>query len=161
MASGRRIYWDSCCFISFLNGDPARVGVLGDLVRTAAGKGAQNLLTSALSQVEVAYVASEKLTRQLDPSEEKRIDDMWGDRDALSVVEIHDGITRRARELMRNAMQQNVPLKPPDAIHMATAEYVRADELHTYDQRMQQAGVTLVAFPVVNPRIDQGPLFRT
>ena len=53
--------------------------------------------------------------------------------DPIDTVELYDQIAGEARTLIRYAVQQGWSLKPPDAIHLATATRMQATELFTYD----------------------------
>lgn len=132
------LYWDANAFLSYINGDAGRLPTLDALLdRAAAGDAA--IYTSALSQVEVAFATTERLQRALDPQTEQRIDQLWADPKAITVVEYHIYIGREARSLIRNAMTEHRRLTPMDAIHLATALWLRQTgipvaEFHTYDR---------------------------
>ena len=132
------LYWDANNFLSYINGVPERLPVLdGLLYRATAGDAV--IYTSALSQVEVAFAATERLQRALDPQTEQRIDQLWADPKTITVVDYHIHIGREARSLMRNAMTERWRLSPMDAIHLATALWLRQTgipvaEFHTYDR---------------------------
>lgn len=49
-----RIYWDACVFLAYINGDDGRADVIQQLLDEAA-EGAFELVTSTVSQVEVAF----------------------------------------------------------------------------------------------------------
>jgi len=55
----RPVYWDACVLLSYINEVTERVSVIDELLRQSRA-GEVRLLTSALSQVEVAFAASEK-----------------------------------------------------------------------------------------------------
>lgn len=134
MASDRpRLYWDSCCFISYLNGDATR-SELRTLMADAQAGGVL-IVTSAISVAEVAYVAPESPGRPLDPDVERRIEDMWRWRQAIRLVEVQAGLAARARALLRHALTNGWERNPRDAIHLASARQVSASTVHTYDQR--------------------------
>ena len=50
------------------------------------------MYTSAISKVEVAFSVEEQKRKALDAETEERIENLWGDPDALVTVEFHDGI---------------------------------------------------------------------
>jgi hypothetical protein len=62
---------------------------------------------------------------------ERKIDALWNDDSVINLIELHDGIALHARELMRRALTQNWSLKPADAIHLASAQWLRVTEIHT------------------------------
>ena len=154
----RIFYWDSCVFLSYVNGYPDRTPVL-DVLLDESSKGSIKLHTSTLAQVEVAFSASEQKRKALDPLEEQRIDSLWADPEVLVSVEFHDGIGRVARGLMRNAIERGWSLRPLDAIHLATAQWLcdaglNVEEFHTYDDRLPKYAAML-AFPILEPRVAQ------
>lgn len=73
-ASRPLVYWDACCFLSYLSGDPSR-SVLRTLMEDAKAGGIL-LVTSAISIAEVAYLAPEGLGRPLDQAIEAKIESM-------------------------------------------------------------------------------------
>lgn len=145
-----RIYWDTNCFLSWLNGEPERVPVLEALLDLAE-RGERSLVTSTLTLVEVVYLASERPGAPLDESGEHAIDALF-ERAMITFVELHEGVARQARRLMRDAIGQGWSLRHADAIHLATALDARAEEVHTYEAQNRRARWTgLVGIPVATP----------
>ena len=127
------VYWDACCFLSYLSGDPSR-SVLRTLMEDARAGGIL-LVTSAISIAEVAYLAPEGLSRPLDRTIEEKIERMWGWVQAIRIVETHAGIGRRARDLLRHALAHSWERNARDAIHLASAQLAGATTVHTYYQK--------------------------
>src|SRR4051812_33498426 len=50
-----KMYWDSCAFISRLQGDPARIGVL-EYWTDEAAEGRAQIITSTMAIAEVAFL---------------------------------------------------------------------------------------------------------
>lgn len=152
-----RIYWDSCVLLSYINAIPARLPTIEELLRLSRA-GEVELISSVLSQVEVAFAASEKRGQALDPEVEEQIIELWAPGSPITPVEFFELIADRARGLMRQAITQGWgSLKPADAIHLATAQQLEVDEFHTYDGDLHKwdghAG-----FPVRGPQTVQGQL---
>lgn len=152
------IYWDANLFLSYINEHPDRMPVLEVLLADSAGGNTQ-IYTSTLTTVEVAFAASEQQRRALDPIQEQRIDALWNDPDVVGIVEYHHAIGRQARDLLRAAMIQQPSLKPLDAIHLATAQWLSTvgfpiTEFHTYDRRLQ-AYQSIVGFSICEPQVAQ------
>jgi predicted nucleic acid-binding protein len=137
MANGNLFYWDANVFIHYLNGDLERLPTLDAILDAVSKSKKDKIVTSIFSKVEVAWVASEKNHRSLRQDEESKIDALWNDSSIIELVDFNDEIAHMARDLLRRAMAKNWDgLKPNDAIHLATAEWVGAVEMHTYDTRL-------------------------
>ena len=119
-----------------------------------SANGLIKLYTSELSRVEVAFGASEQRKQALDEKTESLIDGLWADPEVVTLVEHHIGISVAARSLMRSAIARGWRLKPFDAIHLATAQWlsktsVPIDEFHTYDSLVRFEALT--GFRIVEP----------
>lgn len=152
------IYWDSACFLSYVNRDEERMTVLNTLIE-ASGRGEIHLYTSAISQTEVAYGASEQQRRELDPTIESLIDSLWANQESVTIVGYNSVIGRIARRMIRQAIPMGWSLKPIDAIHLATAQWMRsaqinAEEFHTYDRSLFKYA-DICGFPILEPYIEQ------
>ena len=147
----RYVYWDADCWLSYLNAVPERLPILDSLLAdSSSDSGAVRIVTSAISQVEVAFGAAEQAGQALDPSVEQRIDSLWADRSAVLLIEYHEAIGVEARQLIRLSVGRGWSLKPMDAIHLATARWFRVSEFHTYETRLRRYGDDL-GFPIVQP----------
>lgn len=153
-----RIYWDAPVWLSYINGEPARLPVLDALLADSSSpKGNIEIYTSEISEVEVAFAKSEQDKKALDPEIEKQMDELWADRDTLKVVEYHHTIGIEARAIIRLAMEKGWQLKPMDAIHLATAKQCQVTEFHTYDKGLlkysNEIGFLIVEPHVIAPRM--------
>lgn len=126
------IYWDANCFLSCLDEEPERHPVLAALLDLVE-RGERSLVTSTLTLVEVVYVASERTGAPLDESGERAIDALF-ERALITFVDLHEGVARQARRLMRDAIGRGWSLRHADAIHLASAVDAGAAEFHTYDK---------------------------
>ncbi len=129
---------------------------------SAGESGGIRLYTSALSKVEVSFSVTEQKKQALDTETEGRIESLWSDPDALITVEYHDGIGQNARGLIRTAITRGWSLKPLDAIHLATAQWLsglglEVDEFHTYDDRLFR-WAPIVGFKILVPYTPQPQL---
>lgn len=155
MSDGRRIYWDSCVFIHYINSDPDKILVLESILSEISNNGKDKIITSVLSKVEVCWAASEKNSRALSAEEESRIDKLWEDPSIIEIVDFNDEIAIAARGLLRNSMVLQLDkLKSKDAIHLATAQWVGATEIQVYDsiwsRYQEELGIT-----ITEPHVDQ------
>ena len=115
--------------------------------------------TSTLSHVEVAFGASEQARQALDPRTERRIDNLWADTEFIVSVEYHAGIGQIARSLIRSAITEGWSLKPLDAVHLATAQWLSSnnlalEEFQTYDNALMRYE-PFVDFTICEPRAEQ------
>ncbi len=155
----RAIYWDSCVFLSYINGMAERLPSLEALLALSSSGSGGKIYTSELAQVEVAYAISEREQRRLDAATEERIDALWTDSSAIVLVEVHSSISSLARRFIREGLAKNWDLKPADAIHIATAQWISQaglplEEFHTYDQRLFRYGPD-VGFNILEPYTPQ------
>ena len=126
-----RLYWDACAWIGLVNEEADKITALR-LVWEAAQKGHFELWTSSYIYLEFikgavphgqAYTAEEH-----DTSVENILSQPFVRRVQLDIP-----IAKSARKLRRDLNKDGLK-KRPDAIHLATALFYNAKELHTYDQ---------------------------
>jgi len=117
------------------------------------------IVTSVVSKVEVAWVAQEKLNRALSREEEARIDAMWNNPDVIEMVDFNDEIAVMARKAMREGMARGWKLRTNDAIHLASAQWVAASELQTYDMKDFAKFSELLGLVICEPHVIQPKLF--
>jgi predicted nucleic acid-binding protein len=149
-------YWDSNVFISYISEVTGRVEVIEELL-IRAKSGQCKILTSHVSIAEVAFAQVEANSGALDPSIEMKIDNLWQDHRAVTMVEVTELVTRRSRGLIRAAKVMGYSLKPMDAIHLASAAQYGANELHTYDKPLEKYS-SAVGMPIHEPKLLQPPL---
>jgi len=129
-SNARRIYWDTSCFICFLNRSKlARREICEDILRNAK-EGNVILYTSTLTIAEVIYPKRSTLQNatRLTPDKIAKIAAMfrwkW-----LKKIDVHQLIAFRAVDLSRD-----YNLLPSDSIHAATAIVEGVDALQRWDR---------------------------
>lgn len=147
------IYWDAPVFLDYVNGVPEKLPVLDAIRERASPHGDIEIITSVLSITEVAFGRLDQTGQQFDPTIQATIDALWTD-PIIKQVELYHEIAFAARDLMRWARLARKGLKPPDAIHLATARRAGAIEVHTYDRALFQYSSQL-GIPIVEPRTNQ------
>ena len=152
----KTIYWDANCFLSYMNEIAGRFEILADLLQKSLA-GDVRIYTSNLSQVEVAFSSLERERQTLYPEVEGQINDLWSDRRPINSVEFNATIGMAARGLIRGSVARGWSLKPLDAIHLATAQWLpnlgaQVDEFHTYDGGLPRYS-HIVGFPISEPRV--------
>ncbi len=145
----RRVYWDACVFLSYVDEDPDRVQDIQTLLDEAR-RGEIEIVTSTASIVEVAFGAAERSRSVLSADTEAKINRLWEPASPVNMVEFHTLIAEAAQKLMRNGIPEGWSLKPMDAVHLATARRMRVDAFHTYDDRLKK-WVAKVGYPIGEP----------
>lgn len=158
------VYWDSCVFLQLLDrsGPGQRSSLLDGVIHEIEHKPNTRILTSAITKVEVAFAGDEKTHSKLDSEVERTLDELWGDYQFVTVVELHDGISKQARELMRSATVNGKGLKTMDAIQLASACWVaktaNVSEFCTYDKKLLKYGPS-TGLTICEPHIVQCRMF--
>jgi predicted nucleic acid-binding protein len=152
------IYWDSDVFLSYINQNPERFATLeAILAQIQESGGRTKILTSVLARIEVAFVASEKELGILSSEAEAQIDAIFTDTNVVELVEVHNDIVVRARRLIREAVTRGWSLKPNDAVHLASAEWAEAREVHTYESKWKRYA-EIIGRDICEPYIEQARL---
>lgn len=120
------VYFESSMFIALIKGEPSRrescVAAMTD-----AESGVIRAISSAFT---IAEVIKPPGSRPLSPEAESKIDaffqHVW-----LRIVQVDRRVATEARRVAREG-----GLKPPDAIHVATATLYKAQFLFTYDEKI-------------------------
>ncbi|MDQ2761131.1 MAG: type II toxin-antitoxin system VapC family toxin [Actinomycetota bacterium] len=145
---------DANVLLAYIDGDSDRIGVVAELFRQARA-GDIELVTSVLTQTEVAYGASEGESGRLDAEVEAKIDELWKPASPLKMVELSPAVAQEARAIIRAEFADGRSgLKPPDAIHLATAKRMAVAAFYTYDKPLQRHRPS-VSFPITEPIIQQ------
>ncbi len=128
-------------FLALVNEEPGRYQTVEALLEDA-DKEECEVFPSLLSIVEVAFGDQEKKGRAVSTKVEKLIDKLWHPRSPVKLVDVETLVCLEARNIIRNSMKQgwtkgqDWSIKPPDAIHIATAKRLRASYFFTYDVRL-------------------------
>ncbi len=133
------IYWDSNVFLHLIEGTSAYIDGLRSAIAQYRATNTK-ILTSTIAKTEGAFASTERQRGMLDPAIEARIDAMWDDYTIVAFVEVTDTIAVNARSLMRRGLQRKYAIKPFDAIHLASAEWSQAAEIHTYEPKWLSYG---------------------
>jgi len=155
-------YWDATVFLDLINATKTRLNIIEALLEDCEN-GKVAIFTSVLSIVEVAYVKADgQKPSRMSADQETRIDKLWQPPSPIQLVEAHQRIIFDARELVRSAVSRSLKdpwvLKPPDAIHLATAKHLKVNECHSYDSKWPRFAQS-VGCKICEPHTAQGQLF--
>ena len=118
-----KVYWDSCCFIGLLQNEPDKAPALSDLSGKAAA-GDLVIVTSALSIAEVCKLPG----TGTQPEEQTKKVLGYFENPYIVVRSLDRLIAERANRIARDT-----GIRPPDAVHVATAIITGCEVLYTYD----------------------------
>ena len=158
MPSGRRrpvYYWDTCAFIRYLAGRE-KGPVIYDALReiaTVVTEGRAVLFTSSFTRTEL----SETRMRP----EEFAVYDRLMQRRNVTRVAYDDQVAHLGSAIQESLSRRGKKLSFPDLIHLATAIYGGADELHTTDATLLSCNgeAAVKGMRILTPVVDQGRLF--
>lgn len=151
------VYVDSSVFLAYFNNEPQRGEIIDQYFDEARAE-SRRLITSTIAITEVAKVANEKAGTTPSQAVEAQFDSLWQDASLIEFVEVSEPIARNARTLMRSAVPQKWSLKPPDAIHLASAMMVGVKLFLTYDDGLTKY-TALTGLSIQVPSVDQLKLF--
>lgn len=136
-ASPKRLSWDACAWIALIqdekrpleSGKTEHRGQMCRMVMTTAERsnGAIEVLASTLC---LAEVCKDKSLQGLHGDEAIRA---YFDHPHILLVTVDRQVGEYARKLL---MAGYAGLKPPDAIHVASAIIGKAEQLHTFDHKL-------------------------
>jgi predicted nucleic acid-binding protein len=119
----KKVYWDSCVFIDCIQEDEEHYPELREILEEAKSEKII-LVTSTMAIAEL--VKFSESTESV--SEQQRRIEQFFDNDFIEIRNVNKDIAERSAEMCR---AHN--LKPPDAIHLVTAQSCECDVFHTYD----------------------------
>lgn len=162
MAKPIKLYWDSCAWLGFLNGEPDKKREL-EIVYGGARRGHYELWTSTLSMVEVRRLdGEENASRPWEEENAKKIRDLFW-QPFVKPIPLAQDIAEDARELFRNTLGLG---KFQDAIHLASSLRWNIEVMHTYDRadllhldgqlHCRNGSVLQICYP---DETTEGPLF--
>lgn len=143
MPKSKRVYWDACAWIAFIAEEksiPIKGGGLENRylmcleTLEAARKGQYEIVTSAFTLAEVCK-SPEVVNSPLDNLSS------FFEKSYILIVPVDLSIGRRAQSMQASGL---IRLKPPDAVHLASAQRAKVLELHTFDDKILGLDGTIV-----------------
>ena len=126
----KRVYWDSCAWIGFINKEPGKATPLRVIWKDAE-QGKYEIWTSVYSYLEVIHGIVEHGAPYSAEEYDEVIFSLFGQAH-VKRIQVSEPIAKLARLLKR---KHHPDLgKRPDAIHLASAAYSNCTELHTWDK---------------------------
>ena len=130
MPTRQLVYWDSCVFIDWIQKDkPDRVALLQPVI-DAAYAGKIVIVTSAFGLAEVVRCNGPDVLSEEDESRILR----FFKNPFISVRNVDRRVAQEARSICRHRLSTGAGLKPPDAVHVATALLHKVGSFHTFDR---------------------------
>ena len=153
------IYWDTSVFLRYFNKVESQKPTLEAILDYIHANDNLFIATSSITVAEVLYIVES--ARNAGEIDDDVFDDFWLDRSICRMVDVTPGIAKRARHFRRIFRNQNpvIKLKTPDAIHLATADHLGVNEMHSNDKHhLNREG--RFTFRITQPRpIGLGSLF--
>lgn len=136
-------YWDSCVFIDLLQQTPSRFEACDDL-RLQAEQKKLIIVTSTFALAEVCKLPGKTVSEK----ERQLIIDFF-ENPYITVRQVDRRTAIRAGEIARQ-----YGLKPPDSVHVATAEEAKVPVIYTYDGKLLKKNGKIGTPPI---RIEEPP----
>lgn len=146
------IYWDSSVFLAWLKPETSRHRQCRDILDEAE-LGKLRIVTSAITLTEVIKL---KGSPKLKAEDEAKIAKFFK-QPYLVVYQLN----RRIGEDARHLIWLHSKLEPKDSIHLATADYAKVLEVHTFDAKHMIPLDGRIGTPplrICEPQLDQSKL---
>lgn len=145
----KRVYWDSCCFIDYLEGSER--GRQGRGVMERAQNGELLIVTSVLTLVEVLG------EKNVSEGDKQKIREAMQPQCGIQLVDLTRHLAESAREFVWQYGYRN---HSKDAVHLATALYVTKyqaiDEIHSFDDDLLKLD-GCIGIRIVRPSLEDYP----
>ena len=128
MSGKRKYYWDTDCFLAWLNGKEEGKTELADGIVSEVNSGKAVIITSVNTITEI-------FEGSFTEGQKKKFKHMIGRRE-VALVNVDHNVADLARRLREDCKRQGKALRTPDAQHLATAILHGADEFHTFDEKL-------------------------
>lgn len=167
MADGQlRVYLDSCVVLRYLEGDPDIVSVLDPVMhQIKQGTGPVSLYTSQLSVTEVAY-SVDKHAEGIREDDLEDIRMFWRDAPIMKVettvhaAELGRSVIRACRHLTPPGQDLSIKARSVDAVHIGTAQWVKAQEIWTTDGPLLKLNSVVDRLEIKRPYNPKPQLFE-
>ena len=155
------VYWDSNCFIGYLQNEQ-NADVLEAIIERAEDEKLV-IVTSALTLAEVLKFKGSDgvLHNPISPEEELHLEDCFSPDNGVQIVNLDRVVASNARRVVWDR-----GIDPKDAIHVATAMQFKRNGLmkrndtlvfHTFDKKVLKHGDGIDGIPFVIPKLEDYP----
>jgi predicted nucleic acid-binding protein len=149
----QRPYVDSNVYISTLRGpkaeDEQKFRTSAEILHLAES-GAFNIYASTFIEAEVIKAPGEAVPIT---SEQEAIIAAYFENDFIIWYDLDRLIAQRARQVARDH-----GMKPPDAVHVATALQARCDQFLTWDEKLHKGGRVIDGLTICEPHLAGRPV---
>ncbi len=151
-----KYYWDANVFLHLIDETSDKIDVLNAILNKASNNEVI-IYSSVLNITEVAYGQEERMQGNLSPDVIEKIDKLWHPSSPIKLVEIHQTILLKSRELIRLCAKEGLTgLRSADSIHLATAQNMNVDEFHCYEKENKlKKYAEKINLLVKKPELDQ------
>ncbi|MFC4671518.1 type II toxin-antitoxin system VapC family toxin [Seohaeicola nanhaiensis] len=162
MASPQRIYWDACAWIAYIAKEtavPIKSGgkenrfAMCEAVLKGAREGKYELVTSCFTLAEVCKHSEVKSSP---------VDNLpaFFEHKYILMIPVDFALGRHAQNMQASGL---VALKPPDAIHLASALRAKVDQINTFDTDLLKLDGSIPGrdgnpLKIIKPGSDKSPL---
>jgi len=146
-----RRYWDSNCFLSWLQEEPNKAQDCADVLQLAE-TGKTTIITSTLTIAEVLMVRGQK---RLLRDRRASVEDLFN-REYIKPITLTRRIAESARELVWEH-----GIHPKEAVHVASALAANGEVLNTFDEKLiSKSGMIGTAKLIIERPAVAEPQFR-
>lgn len=127
MKGKKKIYWDACIFLAWLQNEPCKPGVMEGIEETVrqVHNNEVILFTSIMTQTEVLESKMSKAAGTKFENLFKRRNVLWVNHDPR--------VGRLSHDIRDYYAQRGINISQADSVHLASAILYEADEVHTLD----------------------------
>lgn len=161
MSKPKSIYLDACVILSYLREESGRHAIIDACLTKAMNATDVKLYTSTISIVEVVHLSAKH--EPINPEDFETIAQFWANA-PVTKVDVNGIVAEGARSTMQHRLVNHRGSQSPeirkrmhDLCHVATAKFLKVDEIWTYDPEFAQYDG--VSIPVREPYDRQPTIF--
>jgi predicted nucleic acid-binding protein len=151
MIGKQSLYWDACIFVAWLKNeqreDVKEMDGIYEMFNSIE-RGNVLLLTSLITRIEILECTLSHKARE---NFEKLFQ-----RKNFQEMPVNQRIAELARTVRNSYQKQNIRIRTPDTIHLATAIHYNAEKFYTFDESLLKLNGNIGEYPltICNPKIE-------